>query len=342
MQKDIILTGIRSNDEPTIGNYLGAFLPMIELQQKFAGQYQVNMFVPDLHSFTTPVDHTKLYQNTLKNLKYFVASGLDISNKDTYLYRQSFISAHSELAWILDCFTGFGELKRMTQFKDKSGSSEESVSTALFNYPVLMAADILLYGAKYVPVGDDQKQHLELTRDLGERMNHKFGDIFTVPVDWKAQLEFATRDNGVRIRSLRNPEKKMSKSVSDPSGTILLSDDPSEAANKVMRAETDSLGSINFDFENQPGITNLLQILALLSGKPQVEINSEWGGRDKYGDLKKAVAGSVEKFLTEFQEKYKQVDEGQLLEKLEESEEAMNVVADTTLLRVQKAVGLRV
>jgi tryptophanyl-tRNA synthetase len=385
MNKDTILTGIRSNDEPTIGNYLGAILPMVELQRKYAGDYQVNMFVPDLHSFTTPIDHAVLYGNTIKNLKYFVAAGLDITNPDTFIYRQSFVPAHSELTWILDCFTGFGELSRMTQFKEKGGqklnkenaidlaeriksevnlfvSDEQArikvdsaitstvydfsrdgseVTAGLFNYPVLMAADILLYGAKYVPVGDDQKQHLELTRDVALRMNHKFGDVFLVPEDWKTQLAFAQRDNGVRIRSLRNPEKKMSKSVSDPSGTILMSDDPGEAAKKIMRAETDSLARIDFDFETQPGISNLLQILALLSGRPQHEVNAEWKGKERYGDLKTATAASVEAFLRDFQATYHAVDEAALVAKLESSELAMRDVANATLLRVQRAVGLR-
>jgi tryptophanyl-tRNA synthetase len=210
--KEVILTGVRSNDEPTLGNYLGAFVPMVRLQREHAGEFQVNMFVPDLHSFTTPVDHTSLYERTLKNLKYFVAAGLDLDNEDTYLYRQSFVPAHSELTWILDCFTYMGEMSRMTQFKEKS-ASEDNVSVGLFNYPVLMAADILLYGAKWVPVGDDQKQHLEITRDIATRMNNKFGELFTVPAEWTKQLAFASLDSGVRIRSLTSPEKKMSKSI---------------------------------------------------------------------------------------------------------------------------------
>lgn len=339
--KEVILTGIRSNEEPTIGNYLGAFLPMVELQRRFAGEYQVNMFVPDLHSFTTPIDHSNLYRNTIKNLKYFVAAGLDIDNEDTFMYRQSYIPAHSELTWILDCFTYIGEMRRMTQFKDKAEGDEAGVSVGLFNYPVLMAADILLYGARWVPVGDDQKQHLEITRDIALRMNHKFGELFTVPEEWKKQLAFARRDNGVRIRSLTNPEKKMSKSISDPRGTVLLSDNPEAAAKKVMSATTDSLASINFDWEKQPGITNLLQMLALLSGRPQEEVNNEWKGRDRYGDLKAAVADAVERFLTGFQASYAAVDEEALLKKLHQSEHLMRTVAETKLLEVQQAVGLR-
>lgn len=153
MSKPVILTGIRSNEAPTIANYLGAFLPIVAMQKQHSGAYQINMFVPDLHSFTTPVDHSVLYRNTLDNIKYFIAAGLDITDPDTYIYRQSYIPAHSELTWILDCFTYVGEMSRMTQFKDKSGDHGESVSMGLFNYPVLMATDILLYNAAYIPVG---------------------------------------------------------------------------------------------------------------------------------------------------------------------------------------------
>lgn len=343
--KETILTGIRSNDEPTLGNYIGAMLPMVALQKRYAGEYQVNMFVPDLHSFTTPIDHDQLYENVLRGLSYFIAAGLDISEPNTYIYRQSYISAHSELTWILDCFTGFGEMSRMTQFKDKS-EGESNVSVGLFNYPVLMAADILLYNAKWVPVGEDQTQHLEITRDIAQRMNHKFADIypdglFVVPEATQKQLAFAQRDSGVRIRSLTTPEKKMSKSVKDPKGTILLNDDPAEAAKKVMSATTDSLARINFDWNNQPGITNLLQILAFLSGRTQAEINAEWVGKERYGDLKQAVAHAVEQFLRGFQAAYHAIDRDDLMMRLEASEEAMRQVANHTLLRAQRAVGLR-
>jgi tryptophanyl-tRNA synthetase len=340
MYKEVILTGIRSNDEPTLGNYLGAILPMVELQKKHAGQSQLNMFVPDLHSFTTPIDHSKLYENTIKNLKYFIAAGLDITNANTFIYRQSYIPAHSELTWILDCFSYFGELGRMIEFKEKSHEGE-SVSVGLFNYPVLMAADILLYSAKWVPVGEDQRQHVEYTRNLAMRMNNKFGELFVVPEDNAKQVEFAGRKEPVRIRSLRNPEKKMSKSISDPAGTILLSANPSDAAQKVMSATTDSESSINYDWDRQPGITNLLQILALLTEKPQDEINGLWNGKSTYGELKEAVASAVKEFLTDFQHKLALVEHDQLMQKLEADEAAMSTVANQTLERVQQAVGLR-
>jgi len=341
MSKPVILTGLRANSEFHIGNYLGAILPMVELQKAHAGENQVNMFVPDLHSFTTPIDHSKLYQQIIDNLKLYVAAGLNISNPDTFIYRQSFITAHSELAWILSCFTYMGELGRMTQYKEKA-ENQENQTAGLFNYPVLMAADILLYGATWVPLGDDQKQHLELTRDLAIRLNNKFEqELFTVPHEWKKQLEFANRDNGIRIRSLRNPEKKMSKSVDDPAGTIMLSDSPEEAAKKIMSATTDSLSLIHFDWAKQPGIANLLQILALLSGKPQAEVNAEWEGKTKYGELKSVVAEAVKTFLNDLQTKLAEVNEADLLSKLEQDEAAMREVANTTLLKVQKAVGLR-
>jgi tryptophan--tRNA ligase len=340
MSKEVILTGIRSNEEPTLGNYLGAFVPMVQLQQHYAGHYQLNMFVPDLHSFTTPIDHTTLYENTLTNLKYFIAAGLDITDEHTFLYRQSFIPAHSELTWILDCFTGFGEMSRMTQFKEKSADNN-NVTVGLFNYPVLMAADILLYNARWVPVGEDQFQHLEITRDIALRMNRKFGELFTIPEPTAKQTAFIQRDTGLRIRSLTNPEKKMSKSSNDQKSKINLADTPAQARKKIMAATTDSLGVINFDWQRQPGITNLLQLLAILTNRPQAEVNAEWVGQTQYGPLKRAVAEAVAAFLTDFQARLAGISDETLLATLERSERAMNEVANTTLLRVQKAVGLR-
>ena len=341
MSKEVILTGIRSNEEPTLGNYLGAFVPMVQLQQHYAGHYQLNMFVPDLHSFTTPIDHATLYENTLTNLKYFIAAGLDITDEHTFLYRQSFIPAHSELTWILDCFTGFGEMSRMTQFKEKSADNSSNVTVGLFNYPVLMAADILLYNARWVPVGEDQFQHLEITRDIALRMNHKFGELFTVPEPTAKQTAFIQRDTGLRIRSLTNPEKKMSKSSTDQKSKINLADTPAQARKKIMAATTDSLGVINFDWQRQPGITNLLQLLAILTNRPQAEVNTEWVGQTQYGPLKRAVAEAVATFLTDFQTRLADISDETLLATLERSERAMNEVASITLLRVQKAVGLR-
>ena len=339
--KDVILTGIRSNEEPTLGNYLGAFLPMVEMQRKYAGQYQINMFVPDLHSFTTPIDHDTLFANTLHNLKYFIAAGLNVDDPNTFIYRQSYIPAHSELTWILDCFTYVGEMSRMTQFKDKSSEHSASVTMGLMNYPVLMAADILLYNAKYVPVGEDQFQHLEITRDIAERFNNKFGEVFVIPEATSKQTEFINRQSGLRIRSLTDPTKKMSKSSDDQKSKINLSDTPEQAYKKIMSATTDSVGIVNFDWESQPGVTNLLQLLSLTSGLDQETVNAQWTGQTQYGSLKQAVAQSVSDFLANFSSRYDEISDDKLLGLLANSEREMSIIANQTLLRAQQAVGLR-
>ena len=339
--KDVILTGIRSNEEPTLGNYLGAFLPMVEMQRKYAGQYQINMFVPDLHSFTTPIDHDTLFANTLHNLKYFIAAGLNIDDPNTFIYRQSYIPAHSELTWILDCFTYVGEMSRMTQFKDKSSEHSTSVTMGLMNYPVLMAADILLYNAKYVPVGEDQFQHLEITRDIAERFNNKFGEVFVIPEATSKQTKFINRQSGLRIRSLTDPTKKMSKSSDDQKSKINLSDTPEQAYKKIMSATTDSIGVVNFDWESQPGVTNLLQLLSLTSGLDQETVNAQWTGQTQYGSLKQAVAQSVSDFLANFSSRYDEISDDKLLGLLANSEREMSIIANQTLLRAQQAVGLR-
>ncbi|HSX34655.1 MAG TPA: tryptophan--tRNA ligase [Candidatus Saccharimonadales bacterium] len=340
--KSVILTGIRANNDLTIGNYLGALLPIVDMAKKHAGEYQVNLFVPDLHSFTTPIDHSQLYGQIMQNLRIFAAAGLPLDNPDVHIYRQSYVPAHSELTWILDCFTGMGEMGRMTQFKDKSAKlSEDRISVGLFNYPVLMAADVLLYNAQYVPVGEDQTQHLEFMRDVAERLNNQFGDLFTVPLPVPKQHEFFGKDQGLRIKDLLDPTKKMSKSDETGRGVIFMSDTPEAAAKKIMGAATDSYGVIKFDTRERPGISNLLQILALLSGRDQKEVIAEWEGKTSYGDLKKAVAEVVSTFLQDFQAKLAQVDDQQILRKLETSEKQMNEIANATLLRAQQAVGLR-
>ena len=340
--KPVILTGIRANNNLTIGNYLGALLPLIDMAKKRAGEYQVNLFVPDLHSFTTPIDHSQLQAGIMNNLRVFAAAGLPLDNPDVHIYRQSYVPAHSELTWILDCFTGMGEMNRMTQFKDKSAKlSEDRISVGLFNYPVLMACDILLYDATYVPVGDDQTQHLEYTRDIAERMNNQFGDLFTVPAPVPKQHEFFGKDQGLRIKDLVDPAKKMSKSDDTGRGVIFMSDTPEAAAKKVMSAATDSFGEIRYDVKERPGISNLLQILALLSGRELKEVIAEYEGKTSYGDLKKDVAQVVSDFLSDFHAKLQAVDDAAIMTKLEQSEAAMREQAGRVLVKAQKAVGLR-
>ncbi|TAL14219.1 tryptophan--tRNA ligase [Patescibacteria group bacterium] len=342
MSKPVILTGIRANNDLTIGNYFGAILPIIDMAKTHSDEYQVNLFIPDLHSFTTPIDHSLLYDQILHNARLFVAAGLPLDNPDIYLYRQSYISAHSELTWILDCFTGFGEMSRMVEFKDKMAKiGDDRVSVGLFNYPVLMAADILLYNAGYVPVGDDQRQHLEYARDVSERFNNQLGDTFTVPEPVKAQHELFGKDQGLRIKDLIDPTKKMSKSDDSGRGVIFLGDEPAAAAKKVMGATTDDLASIHFDLQSQPGISNLLQILSLLQGRTLEEVSGEFEGQTSYGDFKSVVASEVEKFLTDFQARLATVDDAAVIAKLEQSERDLIPVANATLLRAQQAVGLR-
>jgi tryptophanyl-tRNA synthetase len=368
MNKPVILTGLRANNDLTLGNYLGALLPLVDMAKKRAGEYQVNLFVPDLHSFTTPIDHAQLQAQIMQNVRVFTAAGLPLDHSDVHIYRQSHVPAHSELTWILDCFTGFGEMSRMTQFKDKARKLAEityedageylkgegtddfeifkqdkqrRISVGLFNYPVLMAADILLYDAQYVPVGDDQTQHLEFTRDIATRMNNQFGQLFTVPLPVPKQHEFFGKDQGLRIKDLIDPTKKMSKSDESGRGVIFLSDAPEAAAKKIMSATTDSHGEIKYDVHERPGISNLLQIQALLSNRALTDVIAEYEGKTSYGELKVVVAETVSNFLGEFQANLEGVDEAAITAKLEASETAMRQQANNVLLKAQRAVGLR-
>ena len=337
-----ILTGVRANEEPTLGNFLGAYKSMVNLAHEHAATSNINMFVPDLHSFTTPIDHDKLYAQVIKGIKYYIAAGLDTDNSNIHIYRQSHVPAHSELAWILDCFTYFGEASRMTQFKEKSEEHADAITVGLFNYPILMAADILLYDANYIPLGEDQFQHLELTRDIATRMNNKFGEgLFTVPAPEREQVKFMHLKKGLRIRSLVDPSKKMSKSSTNEKSKISLNDDPKAAAKKIMSATTDSEGVIRFDMINQPGISNLLTIEALLNDRDIQDVIADWAGQTSYGDLKRKVADTVEHFLSDFQEKVAQITDEQVEEILAKGEQYANEVANAKLALVQKAVGLR-
>lgn len=335
MSKPTILTGLRANNELHLGNYLGAMLPMVDMAKQKTGEYRFNFFVPDLHSFTTPIDHGQLYEQALDNIRAYIAAGLPVGVEDIHVYRQSFIRAHSEMTWILSCFSYFGEMSRMTQFKDKGGGSD-SVSVGLFSYPILMAADILLYDAKYVPVGDDQTQHLEFTRDIAERMNSRFGNLFELPLPVKKQHEFFGKDQGLRIRDLVDPTKKMSKSDETGKGVLFLRDTPDVIRKKIMGATTDSLESVSYDHDKQPGVSNLLDILTLLGGS-----KDDFIGHKQYGPLKNEVADRVVDLIENFQARLGEVDDVDILQKVEVSEEAMSQIADSKLFMVQEALGLR-
>ena len=347
MTKPVILTGVRANNDLHIGNYFGAILPIIDMARRRSAEYTVNLFIPDLHSFTTPIDHSQLFDSIMNNARVYTAAGLPLDDDAIQLYRQSYVPAHSELTIILNNFVGFGEMERMTQFKDKSAKlSNDRVSVGLFDYPVLMASDILLYNAMYVPVGDDQTQHLEITRDIAERMNHKFGELFTVPEPVAKQHQFFGKDQGLRIKDLQNPTKKMSKSDETGKGVIFLSDTPDAARKKIMSAATDSLGRVHYDKDAQPGISNLLEILTLVRQANGRAVSlqqtiDEFTGLERYGEFKKIVADEMAEFLADFQARLAQVDNDVILRKLKSSEITASQTASQTLLRVQKAVGLR-
>ena len=334
-----ILTGLRANSVFTIGNYLGALLPMVRLAKEHADDYHLNLFVPDLHSLISEVDGGDLQANIVRSIKYYLAAGMP-TGENVHIYRQSRVPAHSELCWILNCVATMGEMNRMTQYKEKS-EGKNSVNVGIFDYPVLMAGDILLYSAEYVPVGEDQFQHIELARNLAMRFNNRYGEVFTVPVSTKEQVKFMGLEEGIRIRDLLNPEKKMSKSTAAENSKIMLDDTPERAIKKIMSATTDSLGKIKFDMWGQPGISNLMVIEALVNDVPLQEVIAEWNGETRYGELKKKVAASVSMMLTDFQKKLAEISDEQVYELLESGEKYANEVASAKLLEVQKAVGLR-
>lgn len=337
--KGTILTGIRANSELTLGNFLGALVPMTRLANQHSNDYHINIFAPDLHSIIAEIDG-ELQQNIIHSLKYYLAAGLKI-NQNIHIYRQSRVPAHSELCWILNCIASMGDLNRMTQYKDKS-EGKDSVNVGIFDYPVLMAADILLYDAEYIPVGEDQFQHIELARRIAEKFNKKFNQaIFTLPAEPKKQIAFMNINDGIRIRDLQNPEKKMSKSTPSENSKIMLSDTPEQARKKIMSATTDSVGKIQFDMFNQPGISNLLQIDALVNNVPLQDVISAWAGETHYGDLKQKVADDLAVFLGEFQRKLAGVGDDEVIDLLEKGEAYANEVANRKLHKVQKAFCLR-
>lgn len=334
-----ILTGLRVNDDLHIGHYFGVLTHMAQLSNKYSKDYHINYFIPDLHSIISNIDGS-LKQNTIRNIKYYLAAGLKV-NDNVHFYRQSRVPAHSELCWILNCVATMGEMSRMTQYKEKS-EGRDSCNVGILDYPVLMAADILLYDAEYVPVGEDQFQHLELTRNLAARFNRKYGvDVFTLPLKTSEQVKFMGLKDGVRIRDLLTPEKKMSKSTLAENSKIMLMEEPDRGAKKIMTATTDSEGKIKYDMINQPGISNLLLIHSLISDQSLEAVESEWSGKSSYGELKKQVAEGVKTLLEDFQKKVAEISDEEVLSLLERGEKYANEVANKKLLEAQKAVGLR-
>ena len=321
-----ILTGIKPTGQLTLGNYIGVLKHLKDNMDRG----ECFIFIADLHALTLPIDPEVLRQNSIDLAAFYLAAGLDPNRSALFL--QSSVSAHAELNAILQNYLYMGELSRMTQFKDKASKMKESaIGLGLFAYPVLMAADIVLYDATIVPVGEDQVQHVEITRDLVNRMNNRYGNILTMP---KAEL----RKVGKRIMSLSDPTVKMSKS--DPKGDIFLKDDLAAIRKKIMSAVTDSGSEVKFDEENKPGISNLLTIYSAIKDI-SIEEAEERFKDSRYGDFKKAVADAVIEELEPFQARYREILANKSYEKvLEEGAEKARKIANQTLKRVQKAVGL--
>ena len=328
MSKKVILSGIQSTGKLTLGNYLGAIDNWVHMQEEYDCYYMI----ANLHTLTVRNDPEELRNNTLKILATYIAAGLD-PEKNT-LFIQSQVKEHSELGWILDCYTYMGELSRMTQFKDKSAKHADNINAGLFTYPALMAADILLYQADLVPVGADQRQHLEITRDLAERFNKIYGKTFVVP-------EAYVRKESARIMGLQDPTSKMSKSATNPNDVIFIEDEPEVILKKFKKAVTDSENKVKFDPENKPGVSNLMQIYASITGKTMEEIEKEFENKG-YGDFKIAVANSVIDRLKPVQEKYKQIlEDKEYLEKIyTKGAENARKIAAKTLQDVKNKIGI--
>ena len=324
--KKVLFSGMQATGNLTLGNYLGALRNWVTLSEEYECFYSV----VDMHSITVRQDPAELRKRARKLLMIYMAAGLD--PEKNCIYYQSHVSGHAELAWILNCFTYMGELSRMTQFKDKSAKHADNINAGLFTYPVLMAADILLYQADVVPVGVDQKQHLELTRDLAERFNAIYGDVFTVPDAYFGKV-------GAKIMSLQDPSKKMSKSDENPNGSIYLMDDADTVARKCKRAVTDSEGVILYRDE-QPGVKNLLDIYCACTGKTPQEAVAEFDGQG-YGTLKTAVTESVNTILAPLQQRVAELEKEKAYVDscIKNNAEKAQYFANKTLRKVQKKVG---
>ena len=324
--KKTLFSGMQATGNLTLGNYLGALKNWVTISD----DYQTFFSVVDMHSITVRQDPAELRKRARTLLTLYIAAGLD--PEKNCIYYQSHVSGHAELAWILNCFTYMGELNRMTQFKDKAAKHADNINAGLFTYPVLMAADILLYQADVVPVGIDQMQHLELTRDIAIRFNNIYGDVFTVPEAYIGKA-------GAKIMSLQDPAKKMSKSDENPNGSIYLMDDPDTIIRKCKRAVTDSEGIILYRDE-QPGVKNLIDIYCACTGKTPAEVEREFDGKG-YGDFKMAVGEAVVSVLKPLHDRYAELssDKAYIDSVIKNNAEKAQYFSMKTLRKVQKKVG---
>lgn len=323
--KKVIFSGMQPSGTPSLGNYLGALKNWNLMQDEFNCLY----CVVDLHALTVRNEPKNLRQNSVNLLAMLIAIGLD--PEKNILYYQSHVPEHSQLAWILNCYTYMGELNRMTQFKEKSAKHSENINAGLFTYPILMAADILLFQTDLVPVGEDQRQHLEIARDIAERFNNIYSDTFKIPSAYIGKA-------GARVMGLLAPESKMSKSEGD---AIFLIDEPNIIMNKIKRAVTDSEGKIYFDIENKPGVSNLLNIYSAISQKSIADCQKEFDGMG-YGDLKKRVGEAIIEELAPVQKKYKElIADKSYLDSIAKTNAAKaSAMAQKTLRKVYKKIGL--
>ncbi len=324
--KKVLFSAMQSTGNLTLGNYLGALKNWVALSDEYECFYSV----VDMHSITVRQNPAELRKRARALLILYIAAGLD--PEKNCIYYQSHVSGHAELAWILDCFTYMGELNRMTQFKDKAAKHADNINAGLFTYPVLMAADILLYQTDVVPVGIDQMQHLELTRDIATRFNGIYGDVFTIPEAYIGKA-------GARIMSLQNPEKKMSKSDENPNASIYLMDDPDTIMRKFKRAVTDSEANICYS-DAQPGVRNLLDIYCACTQKTPDEAVAEFSGRG-YGELKTAVGETVVDLLRPLQDRVRELeqDKAYIDSMIKNNTEKAQYFSNKTLRKVQKKVG---
>lgn len=325
--KKVLYSGMQATGNLTLGNYLGALKNWITLNE----QYECFYGVMDLHSLTVRQNPAEFRKRARTLYTLYVAAGLN--PEKNCIYFQSHVSAHAELAWLLNCFTYMGELNRMTQFKDKSAKHADNINAGLFTYPVLMAADILLYQADVVPVGVDQMQHLEITRDIAERFNNIYGDVFTIPEAYVGKV-------GAKIMSLQDPTKKMSKSDENINASIYLTDDPDTVIRKFKRAVTDSESEVRYSDE-KPGIKNLMDIYTAATGKNSEEIEREFAGKG-YGEFKLAVGEAVVDILKPLQQRMKELesDKAYIDSVIKENDEKAQYFANKTLRKVKKKLGL--
>ena len=326
-QKKVIFSGMQPSGIITLGNYLGALKNWTNLQDEYNCLY----CIVDMHAITVRQDPAVLRKNARELMMLYIAAGLD--PEKNIIYMQSHVSAHAELAWILNCFTYMGELSRMTQFKDKSQKHSDNINAGLFTYPALMAADILLYQADLVPVGIDQRQHLELTRDIAIRFNNLYGDTFKVPEAYIPKV-------GAKIMSLQDPTKKMSKSDTDVNASISIIDDTDTIIRKFKRAVTDSETEVRFDEENKPGVSNLRTIYGAITGQTMEQVTNEFAGKG-YGDFKVKVGEAVAEELKPLQNRFKELssDKAYIDGVIKKNAETASYLATKTLRKVQKKVG---